>query len=123
MDHKDGAKALLQAWARPAKLAAGSWMWHRATHEELASSPWGGQRQRAGKKKILVPTKRKVSFQHSSYLDKTGGEKHFKEIVKEPEPRGRCHQRQWFPIPSSNGKGLPEVIPKKDLSPAVSTAL
>lgn len=69
-----------------------------------------GSRQ---KKKILVPTKRQVSLQHPSYLDKIGGGKHFKEILKELEPQGRWHQRQWFPISSSNGKVLAEVIPKK----------
>lgn len=118
-NREDGAKALPGAWRRPAKVAAGSRMRRRAAQEELDSSRCGGQRQGAGKKrkKILVPAKRKVSLQHPSYLDKTDEEKGFKEILKELEPRGRCHRRQCFPISSSKWESAGKVIPKKGSLP------
>lgn len=111
-------------WARPGKPAASTWMWHGATQEEPASSQWGGQRQGASSKNPCAQQKKTVSLQHPSYLDKIEERKHFKEVLKQLEPQGRCHQRQWFPFSSRKREGLAEGISKKGpLAGHMSSAL
>ena len=122
--HCEAPVGTARTWARPGKAEAGTWMWHGATREEPASSPWGGQRQGAGSKNPRANQTKMVSLWHPSCRDKIGEKKRFKEILKELEPQGRCHQRQWFLFSCKNGEGLAEGVSKKGpLAGHMSSAL
>lgn len=76
--------------------------------------PGGAGKGREQGGKILVSTRRKRPPSGILHIwIKLGRKKHFEEILKELQPQGRCHQRQWFLFSSRNRERLAEDIPQK----------